>query len=168
MNAGSCGGPERKSLGTAKEHNQIAARRMSPLNPGSGDINAGGTFEQGSDGRHADLCRVEHARDGCRSHGLSDLPAATQCPAGHARAAGQFRLDAPWRARPGEGALARRTLWGRTAAARLCGWRAVLAEARRTCQGQPRICRWRDGAADGCHRWLSAYGPASAAPGGHC
>ena len=31
MNAGSCGGPERKSLGTAKEHNQIAARRMSRI-----------------------------------------------------------------------------------------------------------------------------------------
>ena len=42
------------------------------------------TVEKGSDGRHAELCRVEHARDGCRSHGLSDLRAATQCPAGRA------------------------------------------------------------------------------------
>ena len=34
------------------------------------------------------------------------------------------------RLRPGEGALARRTLWRWTAAARLRGRRAVLAEAR--------------------------------------
>ena len=52
MNAGNCGRPERKS------NNQIATRRMSPLNPGSEDINAGGTFEQGSDGRHALSCRA--------------------------------------------------------------------------------------------------------------
>ena len=58
-----------------------------------------------------------------------DFRAATQCSAGRARSAGQFRLDATWRARPAEGALARRALWGRTAAARLCGRRAVLAEA---------------------------------------
>jgi predicted Na+-dependent transporter len=30
-----------------------------------GDIDADGTVEQGNDGRHAEHCRVEHARDGC-------------------------------------------------------------------------------------------------------
>src|SRR6476619_6476843 len=34
--------------------------------------------------------------------------------------------------------------------------------------GQCRVCCRRNGAADGCHRSLSAGRPASAAPGGYC
>ena len=53
-----------------------------------------------------------------------------QRPAGDARSAGQFRRDATRRAGSRESALARRTVWGRTLAAWLCGRRAVPAEAR--------------------------------------
>ena len=41
-----------------------------------------------------------------------------------------FIVIATWRARPGEGAWARRTLWGRALAARLCGRGTVFAKAR--------------------------------------
>ena len=81
-------------------------------------------------GGHAELCRVEHARDGLRSHGFSDLRAASQYPAGAARSGGQFCRDATWCARAGQDALARRALWRRTVAARVCGGRAFFAEAR--------------------------------------
>src|SRR5215469_2356006 len=53
----------------------------------------------------------------------------------------------------------------RTVATRLRGGRAVPAEARRTCEGQPRVCRWRHGVADGRHRRLPTNRPATAAPG---
>jgi transposase len=53
------------------------------------------------------------------------------------------------------------------AGARVRSRRAVLAEARRTCQGQPRIFRWRDGASDGRHGRLPACRHAPATPGGH-
>ena len=49
-----------------------------------------------------ELCGFQHAGDGCRSNHWADHRAAAQCPAGRARAVGQFRLDAPWRLRPGE------------------------------------------------------------------
>src|SRR5262249_2473417 len=65
-------------------------------------------------------------------------------------------------------ARARRTAWSWTAGARLRGRRAIPAEARRTRQGQPPLCRWRDGATDGHHGWLPAYRPAPAAPRSHC
>jgi BASS family bile acid:Na+ symporter len=42
-----------------------------------------------------------------------------------------------------------------------------LPKARRTCQGQPRIFRWRDGASDDRHGRLPACRHAHAAPGGH-
>src|SRR3954469_10704914 len=109
---------------------RTADRRMSYLYFATGELNADGTVEQGSDGRDAELCRIEHARDGRRSYSLSYLRAVTQCPARRARSAGQFRRDAPRRARPRENALARRTFWARPSAAWLCGRRAVLAEAR--------------------------------------
>src|SRR3954454_17199745 len=103
---------------------------MSYLYFDTGELNADGTVEQGSDGRDAELCRIEHARDGRGSHSLSDPRAVAQFPARRARSAGQFRLDASRRIRPREDALARRTLWARPSAAWLCGRRAVLAEAR--------------------------------------
>ena len=56
--------------------------RMKLLYVDGGDIHVDGTVEQGSDGGHAELRRVEHARDGCRSHRLSDFRAASQYAAG--------------------------------------------------------------------------------------
>ena len=43
----------------------------------------------------------KHAGNGFGAHHPADHRTAAQCPSGLACAVGQFRLDAPWRARPG-------------------------------------------------------------------
>ena len=102
-----------------------------PLNPDRGDIHADGPVEQGSDGRHAELRRFEHAGDGCRSHGLGRSSSRCAMPGWSLLA-----LLANFVLMPlGALALAKvlwldEPLWSWTAAARLRGRRAVLAEAR--------------------------------------
>ena len=93
-------------------HTKWLPSRMSPFNL-VGRNPCYGTAEQSIDGGHAELCCVEHARDGLRSHGFDSFRAASQYAASAVRSGGQFCRDATWCARAGQNALARGTLWCR-------------------------------------------------------
>ena len=77
MNAGDCRRIVR--LRKVPRHDE-GLRNRSSAHDGLGESNADGTVEQGLYGRHAKLRRLQHARDGCRSHGLADFRAASATP----------------------------------------------------------------------------------------